>query len=101
MNKSEHIRALAQAGDTVTEIARTLNVRYQFAYNVCQKAGLLGDRSDIARAPPVPRPSKPVLTATMLLAGGFETRGGIGLTPDGLIMSAVDGAHTHPRMIPS
>ena len=86
MNKSEQIRTLAQAGHAVAEIARTLNVRYQFAYNVCQKAGLLGDRADKDHAPSVPRPSKPVLTATMLLAGGFEASGGIGVTPNGLFL---------------
>lgn len=89
MNKSEQIRALAQAGQTVTGIARALNVRYQFAYNVCQKAGLLKDRTGKVPAPQVPRPSKPVLTSAQLLAGGFEISGKIDRTPAGLVMPAL------------
>lgn len=86
MNKSEHIRELAQAGYAVAEIARTLKVRYQFAYNVCQKAGLLGNPAAKVPTPVVPQLSKPLLSATMLLAGGFEASGSIGRTSDGLIM---------------
>lgn len=89
MSKSEEIRALAKAGQTVTEIARALNVRYQFAYNVCQKAGFLQDRAGKVQAPQVPRPSKPVLTSAQLLAGGFEISGKIDRTPAGLVMPAL------------
>lgn len=89
MSKSQEIRALAQAGHTVTEIARALNVRYQLAYNVCQKAGLLAGRTDKVSTPSVPRPSKPALTAAALLAGGFEASGSIDRTPDGLAMPAL------------
>ena len=86
MSKSEEIRALAQAGHSVAEIARALNVRYQFAYNVCQKAGLLAGRTDKVSTPSVPRPSKPALTAAALLAGGFEANGSISRTSEGLVM---------------
>lgn len=86
MSKSEEIRTLAQAGHTVTEIARALNVRYQFAYNVCQKAGLLNDRANNAPAASGARPSKPALNAALLLAGGFEANGSISRTSEGLVM---------------
>jgi hypothetical protein len=70
----------------VTEIARELNVRYQFAYNVCQKADLLG--GGVTASPPTSSPAqtKPTLMASDLLAGGFEAAGRIGYTADGLMM---------------
>lgn len=41
VNKSEQIRELSKKGFSTSEIARTLAVRYQFAYNVLQTSGLL------------------------------------------------------------
>jgi hypothetical protein len=76
MNKSEQIRALAQSGHSIADIARDLNIRYQFAYNVCQKADLRQSPTIVDRAPVTP-PRKPALFATMLTDGGFEACGKI------------------------
>lgn len=41
MSKAEQIRRLYQEGKTVSEVAKTLGIRYQHAYNVLRDAGLL------------------------------------------------------------
>jgi predicted transcriptional regulator len=40
-NKSARIRALAVAGKPISEIAREVGVRYQFAYNVVRHENLV------------------------------------------------------------
>lgn len=82
MNKSEEMRRVARQGMPVADIARAVGVRYQFAHNVLQAAGLLqATRSNVApragkiegtRSTKAPRAQKPLLTVSILLAGGFE-----------------------------
>lgn len=72
--KSDQIRALAQSGTSVSEIARKLGIRYQHAYNVCRAAGLIGSSS--AAAPKASlRALKPRLSVQRILQGGFTTAG--------------------------
>lgn len=88
MNKSEQIRALAQSGHSIADIARDLNIRYQFAYNVCQKADLRQSPTIVDRAPVTP-PRKPALFARMLIDGGFEACGKIERVDQKLIVPAL------------
>ena len=78
MNKSEAIRALAWDGLSVADIARRVGVRYQFARDVLQRAGLL--KSVRAAASPSTRnpvaslpagPTKPLLAVEDLVRAGF------------------------------
>lgn len=75
MTKSDRIRALAAQGRKPAEIAKELGIRYQHAYNVINgSAGRYKDPSvelvaDGAVANPV---QKPVLTAELLISGGFR-----------------------------
>ncbi|MCC5610766.1 GIY-YIG nuclease family protein [Nostoc sp. CHAB 5834] len=89
MSESEQIRELAVAGQTVAQIARILDIRYQFAYNVCQKAGLLNGPDDVAKSKAASLPEKTTLTAGMLRLGGFETCGNFTLTTSGLALPIV------------
>jgi len=71
MTKAAAIRALADEGLSVAEIARNVGVRYQHAYNVLKRSG--GEArppqtTAIASAPP----SKPPLTVEHLVEGGFR-----------------------------
>ncbi|HUQ51434.1 MAG TPA: AbrB/MazE/SpoVT family DNA-binding domain-containing protein [Gammaproteobacteria bacterium] len=50
--KADKIRALARANVAPADIARFLNIRYQHAYNVIQRAGL-GDRIGESAAEPL------------------------------------------------
>lgn len=84
MTVSDQLRALAQEGMAVADIARLVGVRYQHAYNVLKAAGLL----EIARSNVAPRAAasgeitrrpttksapvaRPALTAAVLLKSGF------------------------------
>ena len=84
MSKSEKIRALAKEGRTVSEIASELGISYQFAYNVCQKAGLLNGMD--RRVAPKPTPKKPFLAVEKLCSGGFSLAGNLGQSINGLTM---------------
>ena len=64
MSKSDQIRALARSGWHVAQIARDLGVRYQFAYNVCQRAGLLCELLGATSHTTLPPLNKPALTAS-------------------------------------
>ncbi|OBQ67975.1 GIY-YIG nuclease family protein [Mesorhizobium erdmanii] len=69
MSKSEKIRELAKSGMSTAEIARTLGIRYQFAYNVLRTEGCgltPAAKSVVATG------GKPPLQVSDLLAGGFE-----------------------------
>jgi hypothetical protein len=46
MSKAEQIRQLYQEGKPVSEVAKTLGIRYQHAYNVLRKAGLLRSKGE-------------------------------------------------------
>lgn len=83
MNKSEQIRMLARSGSSVSDISRTMNVRYQFAYNVCQRAGLLGKSLSEDNRGPVPS-SKPALLASDLTTQGFQACGPIRISAGSL-----------------
>lgn len=76
MTLSEDIRALADQGLGVAEIARRLSIRYQHAYNVLKRSGSLPPRrtaekpvaesAGLARIGP-----KPPLSVDELVVGGF------------------------------
>jgi hypothetical protein len=90
---SDDIRALAHQGLSVTEIARKLDIRYQHAYSVLKRSGLLPPRRPTQRrigvsAGPLRVRQKPPLTVDGLVAGGFTFAGRWTLTDDGDI--AVD-----------
>ncbi|NML06535.1 GIY-YIG nuclease family protein [Sphingomonas sp. G-3-2-10] len=85
MTKADRIRGLADGTLTVAEIAAAVGIRYQHAYNVLNRSGLLGkakvntcaapvDRPSIPRAPRIPRAAiiKPELRAETLLDAGFR-----------------------------
>jgi len=77
MTLSDKIRSLANAGNSTSDIAAELGIRYQHAYNVLRAAGLITPKAQ-SRTPsagvvaaPIPRGTKPPLQATTLLQGGF------------------------------
>ena len=84
MSKSEQIRSLAKDGMSVSQIASRLGISYQFAYNVCSKAGLISGAAAASSAKQV-APSKPSLMTERLLAGGFTLAGDITLSDGCLI----------------
>jgi len=90
MNKSESIRALAGDRLSVADIARRVGVRYQFARNVLQRAGLLKSvRSAASRSARTPvaslpaGPAKPILAVEALVHAGFVHSSRWRLTKDG------------------
>jgi hypothetical protein len=87
-NKSEQIRQLARTGEPVAQIARTLNVSYQFAYNVCSKAGLLSKVSGTRSLPQMVAP-KPSLTVARLLDAGFTHYGDWVISDPRLVLPAI------------
>ena len=89
MSKSEQIRKLAVAGQPVSQIARELHIRYQFAYNVCRKAGLLNGPDDLAKSNAPSLSGKTILTAEKLKLGEFEACGRFTLTSNGLALPIV------------
>lgn len=88
MNKSEQIRSLAKDGMSVSQIASRLGISYQFAYNVCRKAGLTSGAAAASSAKQV-APSKPFLTIERLCAGGFTLAGDIALSDGSLILPSL------------
>lgn len=83
MSKSAAIRELASQGVPVAEIARRLNIKYQFAYNVIAKDGVPKVRS------PSPEPAvKPLLPVALLLGSGFVRSG---QWTAGLAMPTIEG----------
>jgi hypothetical protein len=90
MNKSEAIRALAGDGLSVADIAKRVGVRYQFARNVLQRAGLVKSvRAAASRSGRIPvaslaaGPAKPFLAVEHLVRGGFVRSSRWRLTKDG------------------
>jgi len=88
---SEQIRNLARLGLSVSEIASRLDLRYQHAYSVCRKAGLLPHRSTGAEVPPA-LATKPRLSLQHLLDCGF-TPVGHWSAKDGLLICNADLPH--------
>ncbi|TGS19045.1 GIY-YIG nuclease family protein [Mesorhizobium sp. M2E.F.Ca.ET.209.01.1.1] len=73
MSKSEKIRELAKSGMSTAEIARTLGIRYQFAYGVLHAARTsVGDRPISNAVSAAAKPSKPPLLVSDLRTAGFE-----------------------------
>lgn len=90
MTVSEDIRALADQGLGVAEIARKLGIRYQHAYGVLRQSGSLPPRRSAAK--PVAETAgrarigpKPPLFVDELVAGGFAFAGRWILTDAGEI----------------
>jgi hypothetical protein len=69
VTKADLIRGLSSQGLSVSEIAATANVRYQHAYHVLKRSGLITANP---RKEAVPIPPKPSLTAATLLDAGFR-----------------------------
>jgi hypothetical protein len=93
MTTSDDIRKLARDGLSVADIARSLNIRYQHAYNVIRKSGTLeatvsniavkrGDFSISKKA----LDSKPELKSTELVDCGFVHSSRWLLTIDGQLV---------------
>jgi hypothetical protein len=87
---SEDVRALANQGLGVAEIARRLGIRYQHAYGVLKRSGSLPRRDSAGK--PVDQPAgrvrirpKPPLSVDDLLGGGFALAGRWILTDAGEI----------------
>jgi hypothetical protein len=85
MRKADGIRGLADGTLTVAEIAAEVGVRYQHAYHVLNRSGMLdkakintraasADKPSMPRAPRLPRVMiiKPELRAETLLEAGFR-----------------------------
>ena len=87
MSKSEKIRALAKEGRTVSEIANELGISYQFAYNVCQKAGLLTGADRRIALKPTSR--KQPLSVERLCSGGFSLAGNVGHSVSGITIPSL------------
>lgn len=87
MNKSEQIRSLAKEGISLSQIASRLGISYQFAYNVCRKAGLISGSSPAPATKVVP--TKPSLTIERLCAGGFTLAGDIILSDSRLTLQSL------------
>jgi phage tail tape-measure protein len=86
MSTAEKIRALSRDGASVSEIAMQLGIRYQHAYNVLKRSGLI--RGGIENVPSRLRREisgsvKPALAVTTLLEGGFSLSGRWMLSSDG------------------
>lgn len=52
MSKAEQIRKLYMEGLSTRQIAERLGIRYQHAYNVLRRSGLLQDKSN-SKEPPI------------------------------------------------
>jgi hypothetical protein len=90
MTVAEDIRALADQGLGVAEIARRLGIRYQYAYGVLKRSGSLPPRRSAEK--PVAETagrakigSKPPLSVDELVGGGFAFAGRWILTDAGEI----------------
>ena len=69
MSISEQIRVLAREGLTVAEIASQLNIRYQFAYGVLRKAGLLASKTAAPTIKPISSHKQPLPVDELIKAG--------------------------------
>lgn len=92
MTKAAQIRALAAKGFTTAQIADQVDVRYQHAYNVLRRCGLLNS-PERATKPSSPRvrkalPNKPPLTVALLREGGFSRVGAWTVTEASLVQGA-------------
>lgn len=92
MTKAAQIRALAAKGFTTAQIADQVGVRYQQAYNVLRRCGLLNS-PERATKPSSPRvrkalPNKPPLTVALLREGGFSRVGAWTVTKASLVQGA-------------
>ena len=85
MSKADDIRSLARKGMSVGDIARSLGVRYQHAYNVLKR----GNNAPGSGSPRVTAPSKtsrhlskskPALSVEDLVRAGFQKRLGTFVT---------------------
>ncbi|MCE8508231.1 hypothetical protein KBY28_07190 [Ruegeria pomeroyi] len=70
MTKAEQIRELFGQGVSTAEIARRLEIRYQHAYNVLRRSGLLLT-GKVSISQNMQGQSPPALSKEELLAGGF------------------------------
>jgi hypothetical protein len=87
---SDDIRAMADQGLSVAEIAHELNLRYQHAYGVLKQSGMLPPRrptkrSVASRSGLIRVRQKPPLSVDDLVAGGFTFAGRWILTDTGEI----------------
>ena len=82
MTKAEQIRRLAAEGLSVSDIAASVGVRYQHAYNVLKRSGT----SSVPRPLRAIAPVKPPLDAGRLLDAGFEHASGWALDEAGLLI---------------
>ena len=80
LSKSERIRQLAKDGVPTADIARTLGIRYQHAYNVLKNT----DVPTAGKSGPS-KPSKPGLSKETLLSHGFSLAAEWRLSEDGAI----------------
>lgn len=90
MTKADKIRELARSGSSVVEIAGILGIRYQHAYDVLSRSGMLPSRIPGGVTSKAPRraesPSnKPPLSVETLRSGGFVSAGSWILSVDGRI----------------
>ena len=86
MTVAEQIRALAQKGSTIAEIAHTLNIRYQHAYNVLKRSNEPTAKKPVKGARIVQRAKiKPELSTEELTRCGFQLSAKWILAPDGSI----------------
>lgn len=67
VSKSDRIRQLAAEGVSVSEIARRLGIRYQFAYGVLRRGAATGTTGTALAAPA----NRPHLTTETLVNAGF------------------------------
>ena len=75
MSISEQIRVLAREGLTVAEIASQLNIRYQFAYGVLRKAGLLASKTAAPTIKPISSHKQPLPVDELIKALDPEWKG--------------------------
>jgi hypothetical protein len=80
MTVSSDIRALADQGLSVTEISRTLDIRYQHAYGVLKQSDSLPHGRSVKKrvvesSEGATIGSKPTLTVDVLTGGGFTFAG--------------------------
>lgn len=90
MTKAAKIRELARLGNSVVEIAGILGIRYQHAYHVLSRSGMLPTKVPGETRARTPRRTKahsqkPPLSVEILRSGGFVSAGSWTLSLDGRI----------------
>ncbi len=86
MTKANQIRALATEGLSVADIARKMDIRYQHAYHVLSRSGMLANvarRSETYSKPSIT--TKPTLQIDELINAGFEHGADWLLTEQGIL----------------